>query len=165
MRCWIDLSEALSGGMPWARPRADALVFTLAITVGISSCASGPSEKDRLPDVGPTTLQIYEQHLGGEIARPVAAPSSSPATTEMATTFFEREGILPHTTVPSRRGHQALTDLQEDFQRIHNPDIIGYVYPHVAGDLPVPGYYTVFPLREVTHYAQPGEGSYGETRP
>ena len=62
-------------------------------------------------------------------------------------------------SAPSRRSHPALTDLQRDFQRVPNPDILGYVYPHRAGDLPVPGYYTVFSLYEKTPYAQPGEAA------
>ncbi|WP_053085264.1 hypothetical protein [Candidatus Competibacter denitrificans] len=59
----------------------------------------------------------------------------------------------------------ALGALQQDFQRLPNPEIVGYVYPHLSGDLPVPGYYTAFPLREGLYYARPGEGLYSGVAP
>ena len=145
--------------------RSSITTFTLALMLGLSGCASGPSEKDRLPDEGPTTLQVYEQHLGGDLARSLGAPSDPPASTAIATPPISGEPIAPLMTVPSRRGHQELVALQEDFQRLPNPEILGYVYPHRAGDLPVPGYYTVFPLREGTSYAEPGEGEYAGSTP
>lgn len=47
------------------------------------------------------------------------------------------------------------------FQRISNPDIVMYVYPHLAGQdnnqAPVPGYTTAFPLYQHEYYAMPGE--------
>jgi conjugative transfer region lipoprotein (TIGR03751 family) len=43
------------------------------------------------------------------------------------------------------------------FPRLPNPDLVMYVYPHLAGtQAPVPGYSTVFPLYE-SQYALPGE--------
>ncbi|CDI04783.1 conserved exported hypothetical protein [Candidatus Competibacter denitrificans Run_A_D11] len=160
----IDSFDRL-GSVPRVTPRLRVLTLTLALTLGLSSCASGPSEKDRLPDEGPTTLQIYEQHLGGEIARSVAATSGPLASAEIAAPPIPGEPISPLMTAPSRRSHQELTALQDDFQRLPNPEILGYVYPHRAGDLPVPGYYTVFPLREGTSYAEPGEGEYAGSVP
>ena len=150
---------------PCSRPGSHPLTLTLALTLGLFGCASGPSEKDRLPDEGPTTFQIYEQHLGGASARSVGAMSGPPASTAIAAPPVPGEPIAPLMTVPSRRGHQDWAALQEDFQRLPNPEILGYVYPHLAGDLPVPGYYTVFPLRERTSYAEPGEGDYAESAP
>ncbi|MFZ1827651.1 MAG: hypothetical protein WAW42_02540 [Candidatus Competibacteraceae bacterium] len=145
MQYWIDRAPG-----PF---RAGALALTLIITAGGTGCASGPGEKNLLPDAGPTTLEIVERHLSGEMAQPTALPRGSAAAPS-----FEREIILPGLAMDSRRSHQAFTDFQEDFQRIHNPEIIAYVYAHFAGDLPVPGYYTVFPLREGMHYAEDGQG-------
>ena len=62
-------------------------------------------------------------------------------------------------------GTMALAALQQDFQQVPNPDILGYVYPHFSGSLPVPGYYTAFPLRDKAHYAQLGEGYYPGVAP
>ena len=39
------------------------------------------------------------------------------------------------------------------------PDLVMYVFPHLAGSdpVPVPGYTTVFPLYQRVQYAMPGE--------
>lgn len=167
MPYWID-SSSLLGFVPWVTPRrpgSHRLALTLALMLGLSGCASGPGERDRLPDEGPTTFQIYERHLGGEIARSATVTSSPSASAEITAPPVQGEGIAPLMTVPSRQSHEALQALQDDFQRLPNPEILGYVYPHLSGDLPVPGYYTVFPLREATSYAEPGEGDYAGSAP
>ena len=126
----------------------------LGILGGAGGCSSTPSASQLLPDDGPTTLQVYEAHLGG---LPPKTASAAPGTALAPWT-----GGVPAAadwSAPSRRSHAALTDLQRDFQRVPNPDVLGYVYPHRAGDLPVPGYYTVFSLYEKTPYAQPGEAA------
>ena len=166
---WIDSSSLLSlvSCVTPRRPGFYPLAPTLthALMLGLSGCASGPREQDRLPDEGPTTLQIYEQHLGGAIAGSDLATSGPPESAAIAAPPVPGEPIAPLMTVPSRRSHEALTALQDDFQRLPNPEILGYVYPHLSGDLPVPGYYTVFPLREGTAYAQPGEGDSAGSAP
>jgi conjugative transfer region lipoprotein (TIGR03751 family) len=152
---------------PSLRPAAGA-----ALALLLAGCASGPGEQDRLPDEGPTTLEVYERHMAGLTAGDpaTAAPVHAARTTgvgcrTVAVARSTGAAVAPEASADSRAAQTALDDLRRDFQRIPNPDLLGYVYPHLAGDLPVPGYYTVFPLREATHYAQPGEGSYGETRP
>ncbi len=53
----------------------------------------------------------------------------------------------------------ARNEVQRQFQRLPNPDLVMYVFPHVAGTdpVPVPGYTTVFPLYQRVQYAMPGE--------
>ncbi|HEJ6481861.1 TIGR03751 family conjugal transfer lipoprotein, partial [Pseudomonas aeruginosa] len=43
--------------------------------------------------------------------------------------------------------------------RLPNPDLVMYVFPHLAGSdpAPVPGYTTVFPFYQRVQYAMPGE--------
>ncbi|EPZ8126210.1 TIGR03751 family conjugal transfer lipoprotein [Yersinia enterocolitica] len=49
-------------------------------------------------------------------------------------------------------------EIQQTFPRLPNPDMVMYVYPHLAnGNTPVPGYSTVFPLYSQVQYALPGE--------
>ncbi|EAA6221752.1 TIGR03751 family conjugal transfer lipoprotein [Salmonella enterica subsp. salamae] len=45
------------------------------------------------------------------------------------------------------------------FQRLPNPDLEMYIFPHLAGSegVPVPGYTTVFPFYNRVQYALPGE--------
>lgn len=53
----------------------------------------------------------------------------------------------------------AVSGLDAVFPRLANPDLLVYVYPHVATPLGVgvPGYVTAMPLFERTEYAFPGE--------
>ena len=88
---------------------------------------------------------------------PAAAASPPPPPGEPA-------GAAAGVDAATRSSAAALADLR-DFQPVPNPEILGYVYPHLSGDLPVPGYYTVFRLRPSDHYAQPGEGEYAEGGP
>lgn len=51
------------------------------------------------------------------------------------------------------------TELNNLFPRLANPDLVIYVYPHLATRTraPIPGYTTVIPLYEKVEYKLPGE--------
>lgn len=53
----------------------------------------------------------------------------------------------------------AENEIDRQFQRLPNPDLVMYVFPHLSGTqaVPIPGYSTVFPLYQRVHYAMPGE--------
>lgn len=53
----------------------------------------------------------------------------------------------------------VLTELDNLFPRHNNPDMVIYVYPHLATRTraPIPGYTTVIPLYERIEYRLPGE--------
>ena len=53
----------------------------------------------------------------------------------------------------------AQNEIYRQFQRLPNPDLTLYVFPHLAGTdpVPIPGYTTVFPLYQRVQYAMPGE--------
>ncbi|MFJ4443335.1 TIGR03751 family conjugal transfer lipoprotein [Pseudomonas sp. NPDC089422] len=53
----------------------------------------------------------------------------------------------------------AQNEIYRQFHRLPNPDLVMYVFPHLAGSdpVPVPGYSTVFPLYQRVQYALPGE--------
>lgn len=50
-------------------------------------------------------------------------------------------------------------EIYSQFKRLPNPDLVMYVFPHLAGSdpAPVPGYTTVFPFYQRVQYAMPGE--------
>ncbi len=50
-------------------------------------------------------------------------------------------------------------EIYSQFKRLPNPDLVMYVFPHLAGTdpVPVPGYTTVFPMYQRVQYAMPGE--------
>lgn len=51
------------------------------------------------------------------------------------------------------------TEIENLFPRLENPDIVIYVYPHLATRTraPIPGYSTVIPLHDRVEYKLPGE--------
>lgn len=53
----------------------------------------------------------------------------------------------------------AANEIHAQFERLPNPDMVMYVFPHLTeGErVPVPGYSTVFPLHTQVQYAMPGE--------
>ena len=52
---------------------------------------------------------------------------------------------------------EAATEIATRFPRVPNPTLVMYVFPHLARDMPVPGYVTTFPSWESAPYALPGE--------
>lgn len=87
-------------------------------------------------------------------------PAQNAAATAAPVPTFETPVVAEEADSATRSGAAALGDLQKEFLQVPNPEILGYVYPHLSGTMPVPGYYTVFRLRPSDHYAQPGEGDY-----
>ncbi len=125
----------------------------LPIVLLLAGCSS---ERQLLPDEGPTTLEVYQRHMAGEYpARPDAAAAERSAGTVRVT----GEPIVLAQRPLSRRAAERIGDLRRDFRRVPNPEVLGYVYSHRQGNLPVPGYFTVFPLYTRDHYARPGEGT------
>ena len=59
----------------------------------------------------------------------------------------------------ARYTRTAQNEIHRQFHRLPNPDLVMYVFPHLAGTdpVPVPGYSTVFPLYQRVQYAMPGE--------
>lgn len=52
----------------------------------------------------------------------------------------------------------AASEISQQFPRLPNPDMVMYIFPHLAeGTSPVPGYSTVFSFYGQTQYAMPGE--------
>jgi conjugative transfer region lipoprotein (TIGR03751 family) len=64
----------------------------------------------------------------------------------------ENLNYLPYT-------REVATEIENLFPRLDNPDIVIYVYPHLATRTraPIPGYSTVIPLYDQVHYRLPGE--------
>jgi conjugative transfer region lipoprotein (TIGR03751 family) len=71
-------------------------------------------------------------------------------------TEAERQATLD---VQSHYTRTAQNEIYRQFRRLPNPDLVMYIFPHLAGTdpVPVPGYSTVFPLYQRVQYALPGE--------
>jgi len=103
-------------------------------------------KEDLLPQDGPTMLDVYRSHMGQsrrqDSQQPVVGPNGA-------------------TDGPGLEGYtrQAHDEIDTQFKRLPNPDLVMYVFPHLAADsgYPVPGYSTVLPMYDHVEYALPGE--------
>lgn len=116
-------------------------ILLLAVSSMLISCASQPKP---LPEGGPTTKQI----LMGE-REDISATSS----------YSSNHSFNITTPVSmSSQTTQKLRELNHDFKRVPNPQILGYVAPHFnQANMPVPGYFTVFRLYKKDSYALQSE--------
>ena len=107
----------------------------------VTGCVSNHTSV--LPTEARTTAEIMTSHVNGD-----AVTSNYRISRELH--------VPAHSGVSS--SSSQIEDLNRDFQRVINPDIIGFVYAHRAGDTPVPGYTTIFKLYDKEHYALNHDG-------
>ena len=113
--------------------------------LALSACSVAGPRSSPIPVGGPTMQEIYRGHQIG--LRPGQ---------------MEREALPLRPPVERSPGpvkESALSQLEHRFPRVPNPDLVMYVFPHLANDrYPVPGYFTAFPMYEQVEYQLPGEG-------
>ncbi|MGI3745906.1 MAG: TIGR03751 family conjugal transfer lipoprotein [Janthinobacterium lividum] len=120
----------------------------------ISGCST--SKDELLPHGNDTMLNVWDQGTTG---------SGGNATNRQ---ILDARSALRR---PLEQDPRALADanrtfartsqneIYSQFKRLPNPDLVMYIFPHLAGfdPAPVPGYTTVFPLYQRVQYAMPGE--------
>lgn len=110
-----------------------------------SGCAA--NKEAVIPQSGPTMTQIYRQHMAA-----LAQGSAAQARERLPMHPPEEQTLSEYTRT-------SINEVDNRFGRLPNPDLVMYVFPHLAGNgrYPVPGYSTVFPMYESVEYALPGE--------
>ncbi len=107
------------------------------------------AQDDTLPQPDTNSEQVWKNQMGqGGQNDPLAQYSG------------ELRVPLEASALASRQSDYARDSWRETtnvFPRLPNPDIVLYVMPHQSGQMPVPGYTTVFPLYERVHYATPAD--------
>lgn len=121
--------------------RIAIVVMPLINAVGCSSA------HEKIPEPDQSMRDVYDaQMLGpqqsGVVPDRLAGQRSVPYTSDVDLSLYTRD---------------ARNEVEQLFPRLPNPDLLMYVKPHFAGNLPVPGYTTVFKMYEVDHMAMPGE--------
>jgi len=122
----------------------------LAITVVLGACST--SAEKMFPTEGATDMR--------EVFRAKGQASGNSALLETRSTLrrpLQDEELQQDTEQHYTRS--AAQEINAQFVRLPNPDLVMYVFPHLAGNegAPIPGYSTVFPLHQKIHYALPGE--------
>lgn len=123
-----------------------AIVLTAPLLSGCSS------SKEQLLPAGDSTMLDLWQHK-----------TTSQRTVTQARTTLKRQLTKrsdgANQLINNDYSRTAQNEIQQLFPRLPNPDMVIYIYPHMAGSesVPVPGYSSVFPFYSRVQYALPGE--------
>ncbi|SAK39643.1 TIGR03751 family conjugal transfer lipoprotein [Caballeronia ptereochthonis] len=135
-------------------------ISTSAMIIGCIALLAGcATTKDKvLPHGDASTLDIWNQQTGGGANAAQATRQLMDARQALRRPLTaEDEAAAPDDNASYTR--TAENEIHQLFHRLPNPDMVMYVFPHLAGthQTPVPGYSTVFPFYERVQYAMPGE--------
>ena len=133
----------------------EVAAILLAVMV-LGGCAT--SKDQLLPHGDSTMLDVWQQEAGGSGVGGQAARQLLDARQSLRRPLTEAD-VRATPTANAAYTRTASTEIYRQFQRLPNPDLVMYVFPHLAGTdpVPVPGYSTVFPLYQRVQYAMPGE--------
>ena len=125
-------------------------LLLINVTLLLSACA-GSNKDTILPQGGATMKQVYDRHFSGQ-------PFSG-AEKERVSPMRQARPLGNRETDLKGYSREAYNETQLIFQRLPNPDLVMYVFPHLSGaeGNPIPGYSTAFPFYDTVHYALPGE--------
>lgn len=120
----------------------------LIMMIFLAGCST--SQETLLPvDPDTSMMALWNQRSGGaqalaEQRSHLRRPLNDPAASAKEQQSYSRT---------------AADEIRSQFVRLPNPDLVMYIFPHLAGEspVPVPGYSTVFPLYTGVQYAMPGE--------
>jgi conjugative transfer region lipoprotein (TIGR03751 family) len=125
--------------------------MTLVVAMALAGCAT---QKEQLLPHGETTmLDVWQRETGRSGHRQLLEARQA---LRRPLTDANPQAMLAQHEAYTRT---ASNEIYGQFKRLPNPDLVMYVFPHLAGTerVPVPGYSTVFPLHERVQYALPGE--------
>lgn len=135
----------------WTRPLA--VVLALA---ALTSCAT--HKEELLPHGDSTMRDIWLLEAGDGGTGHLATRWLLDARQSLRRPLTDGD-VLEAPAINAHYTRTALNEIRRQFHRLPNPDLVMYVFPHLAGTdpVPVPGYSTVFPLYQRVQYAMPGE--------
>ena len=115
-----------------------------------SGCST--SKDELLPHGDNTMMDVWDQGASGS--------SNSTSSRQLLDARQDlRRPLEAGGTDNAKFTRTAQNEIYSQFKRLPNPDLVMYVFPHLAGSdpAPIPGYTTVFPLYQRVLYAMPGE--------
>lgn len=136
------------------RLRLTNCCLKLGAYIVISLIASGcsTSKDELLPHGDNTMMDVWDQGASGS-ANSTRSRQLLDARQDL------RRPLEAGETDNAKFTRTAQNEIYSQFKRLPNPDLVMYVFPHLAGSdpAPIPGYTTVFPLYQRVQYAMPGE--------
>lgn len=132
--------------------------LSLVAVLGLAVAGCGTSKEKLLPHDDRTMLDIWNQETGGGVRASQANRQLLDARRSLRRPLT-RADVAAAPAVSASYTRTAQNEIERQFHRLPNPDLVMYVFPHLAGTdpVPVPGYSTVFPLYHRVQYAMPGE--------
>ena len=132
------------------------LALALAVAV-LGGCAT--SKEKLLTHSDRTMMDIWQQETGGSGGTGQVARRQLLDARQSLRRPLTDADVQATPAEQMRYTRTARNEVYRQFHRLPNPDLVMYVYPHLAGSdpVPVPGYTTVFPLYQRVQYAMPGE--------
>ncbi|MCW5706953.1 TIGR03751 family conjugal transfer lipoprotein [Shinella sp.] len=130
--------------------------LVVAVALAVSGCAS--KKEKMLPHGDQTMLDIWNQETGGG-ARAGQGNRQLLDARQSLRRPLTRADVMAMPAINTSYTRTAQNEIGRQFHRLPNPDLVMYVFPHLAGTdpVPIPGYTTVFPLYHRVQYAMPGE--------
>lgn len=131
-------------------------LVALVLIAALGGCAT--SKEKLLTHDGNTMLGIWNQEAGGSAGGGQTARQLLDARQALRRRLTDAD-VQSAPALNAAYTRTAQNEIYRQFQRLPNPDLVMYLFPHLAGTdpVPVPGYSTVFPLYQRVQYAMPGE--------
>ena len=136
--------------------RASCIGLALLALAALAGCAT---RKDALLPHGSKTMpELWSEYSGGPADGSLedAALLEAREALRRPLTARETQSTLSQNASYTRN---AENEIEQQFKRLPDPDLVMYVFPHLVGrdPVPVPGYSTVFPFYAQVHYAGLGD--------
>jgi conjugative transfer region lipoprotein (TIGR03751 family) len=131
----------------------------LAVLMALAVLGGCATDTQRLLSRGESTmLDIWQQQTAVGSTGSQAAGQLLDARQSLRRPLDEAD-VRAMPAINASYTRSAANEIRQLFPRLPNPDLVMYVFPHLAGSepVPVPGYSTVFPFYQRVQYAMPGE--------
>jgi len=138
--------------MPRLRLTNHALKIGTYLVIALLGSGCSTNKDELLPHGDSTMMDVWDQGSSGS--------SSSTSSRQLLDARQDlRRPLEAGGADNAKFTRTAQNEIYSQFKRLPNPDLVMYVFPHLAGSdpAPIPGYTTVFPLYQRVQYAMPGE--------
>ena len=138
--------------MPRLRLTNCGLKLGAYIVISLIASGCSTSKDELLPHGDNTMMDVWDQGASG-------SGNSTRSRQLLDARQDLRRPLEAGETDNAKFTRTAQNEIYSQFKRLPNPDLVMYVFPHLAGSdpAPIPGYTTVFPLYQRVQYAMPGE--------
>lgn len=136
--------------MQIAKIKLTLIIFSISIFSSIlTGCATSGNA---MPEGGPTMAEVYADAMRQSNGNTLENARAQVSNVQTSIAYDGTNHLSPYTRTSSN-------EINNLFPTLPNPQLVMYVYPHLAGNeqAPVPGYTTAFSLYDKTYYALPGE--------